>query len=304
MKEQYQDIWINGRVKKGVRECESRYNAIVELLPKKPFTLLDIGANLGYFSFRIAAERPDCVCVLIEAHVPELPKIALANALPNVIVLKQEMNTELLSKLAKCEIFDVVLALNIAHHIGADCMNALEKLGELLIVETPNPKDKGSCGQSNLQAIYNKVSKYKKIGEFSRHTSDVNSLMGYKKAKRNKLQLKYWDADAGGQEGIEKISKQGDEFIKGNTKRNWIHGINYRSFQYLNGIYPTTEQIRSTLQSLDFGSHRDIAPWNIVISGQNLHLIDADDERHNKPQKEAIERLIKSVGRVEPISFY
>jgi hypothetical protein len=302
--EQYQDIWLNGKVKKGVRECESRYNAILPLLPKKPFTLLDIGANLGYFSFRIASERPDAVCVLIEADTPELSAIAEANALPNVIILKQRMSTELLSRLAKCEIFDVVLALNIAHHIGSDCMDALEQLGDTLIVETPNPADSGSCGQQHLQPIFERVSSYAKVGEFTRHTSDVNSLMAVKPSKRTRLELKYWDADEAGQQGIEKISKSGAKFIKAGKKRNWINGINYRTFQHLNGIYPAPDAIRSALQGLDFGAHQDISPWNIIISGQQLNLIDTDDDRHDKPQAEAIRKLIESVGRVEPLSYY
>lgn len=55
----YQDHWVQGRaVKKGRRDCESRYQVIREKLNqlKQPFTVLDIGACSGYFSFRIAEE--------------------------------------------------------------------------------------------------------------------------------------------------------------------------------------------------------------------------------------------------------
>ena len=62
----YQDVWVKGRVIiKGVRDCEGRYMAIRNELRRlgfpgkngdRPFTVLDIGAGSGYFSFRLAEE--------------------------------------------------------------------------------------------------------------------------------------------------------------------------------------------------------------------------------------------------------
>ena len=66
----YQDLWVKGKmIEKGTRECENRYNKIKEVLNRfnKHFTVLDIGACLGYFSFRIA-EDFDCTVTMIESN--------------------------------------------------------------------------------------------------------------------------------------------------------------------------------------------------------------------------------------------
>ena len=55
----YQDVLIKGKVvKKGVRACADRYEAIQEVLRYLPrgFKALDIGASQGYFSFRMAED--------------------------------------------------------------------------------------------------------------------------------------------------------------------------------------------------------------------------------------------------------
>lgn len=300
----YQDKWVKGVSIHGVRECESRYAVIKELLPKdKPFTLLDLGANLGYFSFRIAFDFPQAVCVMVEdSEADQLLKLAHLNALPNVVVLKQRLTVENITRMAECEIFDFVLALNIAHHVGSNSLAAMEQLGRVLVVETPNPKDEGSCGKEHLSEIHKRVSGYKKLGEFSRHTSNHLSLLGVKEFKKSVLKRKYWDAELNWQ--TDGISQVNGIFRKGQEKRGWICGINYRTFEYMGGIYPHANHIKSKLHRLDYSAHSDLQPWNIIISGQELHLIDANDVRANHNASRQMAKIRQNVGRLRDVKYY
>jgi len=144
--EHYQDIWVKGIVTTpGKRECASRYFAIKKVLKqyKRPFTVLDIGANLGYFSFRIAEDFPKSTCVLIEnKYNKQLTQLAQDNGSNNVIILNYTATADKLIELSETDHFDVVLCLNIIHHLDnvKKSIAAIEKLGETIIVETPMPR--------------------------------------------------------------------------------------------------------------------------------------------------------------------
>ncbi len=152
MVERYQDEWIRGKVAvKGERECEHRYSVIKSFLQhfQEPFTLLDIGANIGYFSFRIAEDFPDAIVVAVEGHprfLPKLLEVAEKNDRDNVIILKKKLSVEDISRLAELEHFDVVIGMSVIHHIYHDPiegLNAFLKLGDNLILEVPNESKYG-----------------------------------------------------------------------------------------------------------------------------------------------------------------
>ncbi|MGE4291689.1 MAG: hypothetical protein AB7E32_05705, partial [Desulfovibrio sp.] len=111
----YQDIWVNGKVEtKGIRDCSNRYALIRSLCAKyqRPFTVLDIGTNLGYFSFRLAYEF-DCRAVMVERKGVYLDKllevIARQDKRDHLTLLSGDLNLAILNQLGTCEHFDVVL---------------------------------------------------------------------------------------------------------------------------------------------------------------------------------------------------
>jgi SAM-dependent methyltransferase len=287
---QYQDIIKNGEVtKKGQRECESRYTSIKKTLEKfnRPFTVLDIGANLGYFSFRIAYDFPQAVCVMIEDHYSDkLLSLCKENNLKNIIFLKKKINADELKKLAECEHFDVVLALNVVHHIGdvVSTMDSIQNLGDNIIIETPYFLDEGACGKENLEGIYKKVTaEYRSIGTFSRHTSEHNSVMGILEQTKSKLKMKYWDASKEFDQAASIDSSADSKYFIHTDKlekRNWIPGINLRTYQFLNGIFPERIQLVKLLETLDYTAHVDFTPWNLIIYGNGIEMIDIIDHRH------------------------
>jgi 2-polyprenyl-3-methyl-5-hydroxy-6-metoxy-1,4-benzoquinol methylase len=150
--ERYQDEWVRGKVAaKGERECEHRYAVIKSFLQQyqRPFTILDIGANIGYFSFRIAEDFPDAIVVAVEGHprfLPKLLEVAEKNGRDNVIIIGKKLSVEDISRLAELEHFDVVIGMSVIHHIYHDPIEGLDaflKLGDNLILEIPNESKYG-----------------------------------------------------------------------------------------------------------------------------------------------------------------
>jgi 2-polyprenyl-3-methyl-5-hydroxy-6-metoxy-1,4-benzoquinol methylase len=158
--ERYQDEWVRGKVVvKGERECEHRYSVIKSFLQEyhRSFTLLDIGANIGYFSFRIAEDFPDAIVVAIEGKprfLKKLLEVAEKNNRDNVIIIGKKLSVENISRLAELEHFDVVIGMSVIHHIYQDPiegLNAFLKLGDHLILEFPNESKYGLQKYSILE---------------------------------------------------------------------------------------------------------------------------------------------------------
>ncbi len=142
---------MKGKVeKRGVRECEDRFELIRAFAGKfeRPFTVLDIGANLGYFSLRLA-ETFDCTCVAIEGIYGDwTQEVFERNENPRVILLKKIFKLADLRALAEVEHFDVVLGLSMIHHLDGsfdESLEVLRSLGDHLILELPF--EANACGQ-------------------------------------------------------------------------------------------------------------------------------------------------------------
>lgn len=142
----YQDLWINEKILfKGCGpDCSSRYDAIKPILDQfdRPFSVLEIGANNGYFSLRIANDY-DATCVMIDG-TDRLKQICEANSSLNRIIYLQKMVTPKdLLKIAKKEHFDVILCFHVLHHVDwKPFFSSLLTLGDHVIIETP-PIDDG-----------------------------------------------------------------------------------------------------------------------------------------------------------------
>jgi GR25 family glycosyltransferase involved in LPS biosynthesis len=149
----YQDLIIGGDTYRiGTDLCECRYELIrpVLNLHGRAFSVLDVGAAQGYFSFRIAREYPQSVCVMAESddtsyyahHGSMLKDLCLLNGPPpNVVHLDARLDLADLNHLRDAEQFDVVLALLVVHLMDETLraqiaiLHALMSLGEHLIVE-------------------------------------------------------------------------------------------------------------------------------------------------------------------------
>lgn len=293
--EQYQDQWVKGRnVAVGVRECDSRYEAIRPLLAQytRPFTVLDLGASLGYFTFRIAEEFPQATIVAIDDD-PRLFYQCHANEKP-VLHLRKRVREDDVWQLANCEHFDVVLALNIVHHFERwnSVLRSLFRMGDHLIIETPHPEETSAINAANAFEIYFQlfgVEEKELLCQTPSHLGPCERPMWYFQTPGHKPRRSYFTApdslELGG------VTLQSDFYKKivtlhrkGET-RDWISGINLQTFLSLGGAFPLREDVARMVESYPrpAKAHGDVQPWNFIINNTGLHLIDGNDDRAQFP---------------------
>lgn len=142
----YQDVTINDEVIAwGVGpDCASRYDAIKTVLAKykRPIKVLDIGASNGYFSLRIAHDF-EALCVMADLSDRLCNICKLNDQIDGIVYLKRALSLEDLQALHELEHFDVVLALNVVHHMSPykEILDMIFKLGDTIIIETPPAND-------------------------------------------------------------------------------------------------------------------------------------------------------------------
>lgn len=293
-KNYYQDLFINGEtVHYGARECASRYESLRTVLDKykRPITVLDIGASMGYFAFRIAHDY-DAICVLLEGgsglHLLNLCK---ANTdLTNIVYLKRFITVDELKILSRCEHFDVVLLFNVVHHVPRcyKFIDAVFELGDNIIVETPPAEDKhftGGMGSliRGIENYFMNKGPYTVIGQTPRHTDpSATAKMMWFERKKQTLSKAYW-LHPDTRPGCWKVESDYEKkiFIKNRDNdqetREWIPGINLLTFKMLNGIYPEIDYIKDRLVEFKESLHPDGIIWNMILQGKNIELIDAND---------------------------
>lgn len=175
----YQPIWIRGRQRPEPyqRESADRYAVIRQWLSQfhRPFSVLDLGANAGYFSIRIAEDFPQATVIAIDDK-PVLRDVASANGLQNLIVIPRRLAARCLTEIARCEYIDAVLALNVVHHMSEPvrALDAMCRLAGDVLVETPSLDDGGAAHPERHAAIVDFLSRQgaAELGLFDAHTTD------------------------------------------------------------------------------------------------------------------------------------
>ena len=242
----YQDAWVKGRaVEKGGRECEFRFEAIRKVVKKinRPIKVLDIGANMGYFSLRLAEEF-EGLFVMVEGSETvskALLKLCQLNRNNKSILLKRTLQLEDLKYLAKYESFDVVLALSIIHHFEEpynEVFEVMRTLGSYLIFEPPIYEE-NTLNQDRIRDEPIEFKKYKhkpivKIPCASRYMSNLYRTTYVLPCK--------------------------------NDESKKTLGINYKTFVDFNGVFPTQDDL------FFFKNNQDRDPENFILTGTKLLL--------------------------------
>lgn len=292
----YQDIVVDGvTIKEGVKDCQIRYPNIKKILDnyKRPFTVLDIGSSEGYFSLRIATEYPHATCVMIEGDksllLPEICK--LNKKLNNVVVLQKFITPQDLKMLGECEHFDLVLAFNVIHQLGdawQETVDQLLTLGDHILVETPPPGCHTAAHAKNLPLIEayllqnkhgNVIGQVPRYGRPGNHTSEQRySNVHLFQMNKNVLLKPTWASPNTRFYAINSNFQEKTLYKPRIDKTiEWKPGINLWTFKHMNGIYPTQDLIQQEIKRLSLYPHGDFVPWNMIVQGNNLELIDWDD---------------------------
>lgn len=283
MLEQYQDIWVKGKVeKRGVRDCGERWDIIRDFAARynRPFTVLDIGANLGYFSLRLAEEF-DCTVVSLEGIYGEwIKKVYERNENPRVILLQHVFSLEDLKTLAGVEHFDMVLALSVAHHIGPwdQTQRVLRELGDNVIVEMAT--EPNACN-ANYVSEAKVPEDARMLGEARTHLGGVRPIFVLQgepaRITKSYLGTPETDLDIDLRSDFdEKVA------IQRGAEREWFRGINLKTFKLMWGAYPSKDRVIEMLneERENFeGTHGDLKVHNVILQGDGVKFIDAGDHR-------------------------
>lgn len=279
----YQPIWCKGRVNDFYafqRDCAERYEVVRELASRfnRPFSVLDIGSNYGYFPVRLMEDFPNAVCVLIDNKEVE-PVLKENLQLDRSVVIKRKVTAKELEALARSESFDIVLGLSVLHHFDDPerAYNAIRSLGWWSVFEIPGVDDIGAAFPEKHEAI-RALFPVEPDGFFDSHVSDSKRpyfiLENTPFIEEQSLDAADRDAPGYSKYQID-VDFDGAYFTKGDeaTSRDFIPGMNLYNFIRLGGGWPTSELI--DLECEQYKNHPDFYPWNFIV-GKGITPIDTE----------------------------
>jgi hypothetical protein len=258
---------------------------------QRRFTVLDLGAGINHptLGYEIAQEF-DAVVVEVEKDWKPLEPIG-----KRTMVLKHKFTVPDLVKLSECEHFDVVLAFNFIHWFGVQWKQAAEavlNMGDYVFVQLPTDSDAESVmfresWPDSWQDVSGMNSYFKEQAEWLGSTAQFHGhpprpiYMRGNGVKR--LTRTNWDAPMTDAEIVvystHKLAQGSFQHKTPREHRPWVPGINLWNFCRLGGVVPSPEQVQEMLCSLVLPDkkHGDIQPWNMILDGERLHLIDGND---------------------------
>ena len=258
---------------------------------QRRFTVLDLGAGINHptLGYEIAEEF-DAVVVEVEKDWKPVETIG-----KRAMVLKHKFTVPDLMKLSECEHFDVVIAFNFIHWLGVEwqvAADAVLGMGDYVFVQPPTNKDmESSLYKQAWPESWRDVPHMN--GYFREHAEWLGSTSqfpghpprpiymrgnGVKRLTRTNWDAPLADADI--------VVYSTHKLIQGSFQhkiprehREWAPGINLWNFCRLGGIVPCFDEIQEMLRrlSLPDKKHGDIQPWNMILDGECLRLIDGGD---------------------------
>jgi 2-polyprenyl-3-methyl-5-hydroxy-6-metoxy-1,4-benzoquinol methylase len=317
--ETYNDIRVNGKtLSSGYRNSEERYDEIFKFCKKfnRPISVLDLGAAEGYFTFRLSEDFPG-VFVAVESNAErKLLELCIKNNNQNILLLDKQMNLKHLKNLKEVQHFDVILALNVIHHFDEpfqDVLDTLISMSSFCFMEHPNSLENDSTKNShrlktekiNLKKFKPQLLKKNPSGLGNSVNRNLERNMWLLQNTQSKTIDRGWRGaskynDQFGPDTQINIQSNFDEisvnYGQRNEKRNWIHGVNLRTFLENNGVYPTNEKIIHLIDELKIDNAKDLGPHNLILNGKKLFLIDQNDKLDDVNTIEKLKDFLNQSG--------
>ena len=304
--EQYQDIWVNGKVKEpGIRDCGLRWEMIKPQLDrwKRPFTVLDFGANLGYYSLRLVEEY-DCTVVAVESiYTDWLMNVLNENKQDRVILLDKKFTLQDIQALSEVEHFDLVLALSVMHHVEGgtyeEILEAFASLGDVMISEIA--LEGPACGQNIVKDAY--VPKNAKVlGKPKSHLDGSERILFVSEHRKRTLAKSYIGTPLRDTALDIHSDYYHKDYVKSGAVRQWWRGINLKTWMEMGGIRPSVDEIVEMCEKEkpDFMKgdmiHGDLAVHNVILQGDGVKFIDSlDVRRHVEVDDDWFDKMINEI---------
>ena len=258
------------------RECADRYEPIKKLCEQfnRPFSVLDVGANFGWFGHQLVKDFENCVYVGLDNKT--------IDPHPRIYHINKHLDAQTMAAWSRSDHFDVVLGLSVLHHFKdyGVAFNALRRLGTWLIVEIPGENDEGTLAPESHQGLLDIFKGVEPLATFPSHKSGVDRPM-YVTRSEAFISEQSLDAPLRGAQGyatykiwqdfdhcVIEIDRLPRSFIK--EVRDYIPGINLHNFNMLNG---------TILEVPETEGHPDDKPWNYVLSKDGPVPIDSEHKK-------------------------
>lgn len=299
----YQDRWVRGQTTPGDRACADRYAIVRDVVAPftRPITVWDLGANLGYFGCRLADEF-GAVAVMVEQR-PALVDVCRANAIPTTIAMTAALSLTDLQEIAASEHADVVLALNVLHHMSdpVSALDAVLAIGETTIIETPGRGDTGSASYAGSQRLLDAIEALapEQIGTAPSHVTPGVQRTIYRVTRPKACvtrgyayggRVRARGAYPARSHAIVSTHHAKTVTFAGEASRDWVPGMNLWNWLQLGGTWPdrgtVQHAVRASAEALT-DPHGDLKPWNIVLQGAAVAIIDGG-HRQSVPDSQGL----------------
>jgi|GEM_PF-1465480 len=156
----YQDIIVNKDVLwKGLGpDNSSRYDAIHSVISSqynRSISMLDVGASNGYFSIRAVQDfQGQSVMTDMSDRLTDICRLN-TDITNKLIYIKKQFSAEDLKKMGSSVHFDLIIGLNVLHHIPEwkQFIEEMFNIADTVIIETPPAGDPRSLYKTNISAI-------------------------------------------------------------------------------------------------------------------------------------------------------
>ena len=252
------------------RDCEDRYKTIKFLASRftRPFSVLDVGANYGWFGQQLVKDFEDCAYIGVDNKT--------IDPHPRIWHVNRHMAAAEFGALSKSENFDIVLCLSVLHHFEdyERAFNAMKRLGQYTFFEIPGPNEDEAVGGAERHAAIAKIFEGgEAIAEHKSHLDDTLRPM-YLLQSEPFITEQTLDVADRGSPGYTTYKIHSDfnrcliEIDRTPVEakkeiRNFIPGMNAHNFRLLGGKVDIPE----------IENHPDPKPWNYII-GDGVHAID------------------------------